>query len=182
MDDRLVSGIEPDVRRIQMLSCERWRERLELTCVRRVGNLDLELRLLCGEVVRLLNVVDARQLEQDLVVANGLDDRLGNAETVDAAVDDPSRAVVVVGHALAGGDLVEFHLKEELRATLQVEPEVGLDLLVHLEGAEVQAHAGAARGKWERELMLRDVDEDRQQEDNEDEPGARAVHKRNSRG
>jgi len=54
---------------------------------------------------------------------------------------------------------------------------VGLDLLVDLDRPEVQADAGAARRKGERELMLRDVEKDRQHEDKKDEPGERAVHR-----
>src|SRR5438552_3436614 len=134
------------------------------------------------EVVRLLKVIDARQLEEDLVLAHRLDHRLRDAEAVDATVDHAPRAVVVVGDALAGRDLAGVHLEEELGPALEVKPEVGLDLLVDLDRAQVEADAGAGRWKRERELMFRDVEEDRQHEDHEDEPGEGAVHKKKFRG
>src|SRR5438477_4778626 len=185
MHDRLIGVIEADVRRVQVLSGERRCERLELLGWARVllvGNLYLELRLLSSEVVRLLKVIDARQLEEDLVLAHRLDHRLRDAEAVDATVDHAPRAVVVVGDALAGRDLAGVHLEEELGPALEVKPEVGLDLLVDLDRAQVEADAGAGRWKRERELMFRDVEEDRQHEDHEDEPGEGAVHKKSLEG
>ena len=173
--DRLVAAVESDIRRIQMLASEWRRERLELPGVRGVGDLYLELRLLRGEVVRLLKVIDAGQLEEDLVLADRLNHRLRDAETVDATVDDTSRAVVVVGDTLPRRDLAGVHLEQKLRPALEVKPEVCLDLLIDLDRAQVEADAGAARRKRERELMLRDVEEHRQHKDHEDEPWEGAI-------
>ena len=185
MHDRLVGVVEADVRLVQVLAGERRRERLELlwrSGVVLVGNLDLELRLLRGDVVRFLQVVDTRELEQDLVVAHSLDHGLRNAESVDAAVDHAARAIVVVGDALPGRDLAGVHLEQELGPALEVKAEMGLDLLVHLDRPQVQTDAGAAVRKGERDAVLRDVDEDRQHEDREDKPWERAIHNGKSKG
>jgi hypothetical protein len=143
-------------------------------------DLDLELRLARGDVVRRLDVGDARQLQQDLVVADGLDHRLGDAEAVDAPVDDAARPLVVLDDALAGRDLLGLHLEHELRSALEVQTEMGLDLLVDREVADAQADAGAV--EREREPVLRDVDEDGTHEDQRDEPGEPAVHEEKFRG
>src|SRR5438105_1380899 len=182
MNHRLIRAVERDVRRVEVLSGERRRERLVLPRVRRVRDLDLQLGLLRGEVVGLLKVIDARQLEEDLVLADRLNHRLRDAETVDATVDDTSRAVVVVGDTLPRRDLAGVHLEQKLRPALEVKPEVGLDLLVDLDRAQVEADARTAWRERERELVLRDVEEDRQHEDHKDEPREGAVHKKKSRG
>ncbi len=107
---RLVGLVEADIRGVEMLAGERRRHRLELPGVFLVGDLDLELRLSRGDVVGLLDVIDAGQLEKDLVVTDRLNDGLRDAETVDSPVDDPPRSVVVIGDALTGGNVGDVHL------------------------------------------------------------------------
>src|SRR5437588_10822163 len=115
MNHRLIRTVERDIRRVEVLSGERRGERLVLPRVRRVRDLDLQLRLLRGKVVRLLKVIDAGQLEKDLVLADRLDDGLRAAETVDATVDATSRGVVGVSDTLPRRDLVDVHLEQKLR-------------------------------------------------------------------
>src|SRR5207245_882177 len=114
------------------------------------------------------------QLKEDLVVAERLDDRLGHAEAVDAPIDDAPRAVVVVDHVPAGRDLLGPQAQDQLRAALEVEPQVGLDLLVVGVVAEAEADPGAV--ERERELVLRDVDEHREERDERDEPRTESGH------
>src|SRR5581483_1990175 len=99
----------------------------------------------------------AGQLHEDLVLAETLDDRLRDAEAVDAAIDDLDR--LGLQRALRGRharrQLLGLHAEDELRAALEVKAEVGLDLLVDLDVAQVEADARAV--ERERELVLRDI-------------------------
>ncbi len=88
--------------------------------LRLVGNLELQERGLLHHRFGTLGIVDARELDDDAVVADLLHDRLGDAELVDARADDLERAIeriAHVGHRLLG--LVD--LEREVHAALQVE-------------------------------------------------------------
>ena len=56
---------------------------------------------------------------------------------------------------------------------------MGLDLLVDLKRSGVHAYAGAVRREGERELVLRDVDEHREERDERDGPRKEAIHRPN---
>ena len=157
-----------------MLAGERRLQGLEGPGSVLVGDLDLELGLPRRDVIGLLQVVDPRELDQDLVIADRLDDRLRDAEAVDATIDDPARTLVVIRDALARRDLIRLHLQDELDAALEIQTEVGLDLLVHRESPDPQADARAVEG--ERELVLGDVDEHREHRDERDGPRKKPIH------
>ena len=101
-----------------MLARQRRGQRHELAGIVLVRDLDLELGLPRRDVVGLLDVVDPWELEKDLVVPDRLNHGLGHAEAVDAPVDDVPRPRVVVGDALARGNLGGPHLQHKLRPAL----------------------------------------------------------------
>ena len=97
---------------------EAWEDLLE--CVRLVGDLEFEERLVLRDLDGPLTVVDARDLDDDAVVPGLLDDRLGDAQPLDACADDLQRAVdrlcLVRDRALRVVDL-----EREVHTALQVE-------------------------------------------------------------
>ncbi len=76
-------------------------------------------------LLRLVVVGDAGQLDEDPVVALADQGRLGDAEGVHAAAQHLDGLVDVAGGGL--GRLGVVGLEDELRATAQVEAQVGLD-------------------------------------------------------
>ena len=87
---------------------------------------ELQLGRLADDLRRLARVVDAGELDHDLVLALLPDLGLGDAELVDAAAHDRDRAL----HArrIAGLALRRHRLEHDLQSTLQVEAQG--DLLV----------------------------------------------------
>jgi len=112
-------------------------------------------------------------LEEDLVGPEALDDRLAHPEGIDPAVDHLLR--LGAEHIQRGrgrrGQLVGAELEHELGAALEIQAEVGLDLD---ERAAAEAHARAI--EREGELMLRDIDEHRQDGDEPDDPRPDTIH------
>ena len=100
--------------------------------------------MICGGGRRIL---DAGQLDGDLVVALRADLGLRHAEAVDAAAHDLHRAVEVLGGELAV--LGRHRLQGHLETTLQVEPERRF-LVQRRAGNGEQADADE-RGEDERE-------------------------------
>jgi hypothetical protein len=95
---------------------------------------DLEQRRLAQHLDRLLRVVDARQLDDDLVVAAGLDQRLADAEAVDAPLEGPPRPLQRFLVDLLAGDRARLH--HDLEPALEVEPLPGR--VPRLEPADVE--------------------------------------------
>jgi hypothetical protein len=79
----------------------------------------------------LIRILDARQFDDDTIVALGLDQWLGDAEAVDPLFDDTLGGVQLIGrHWGAVGGL---RLKEHLETTLKIETLVDLDVAVDAE-------------------------------------------------
>jgi hypothetical protein len=71
---------------------------------------------------RTLAIREARELDDDAVRALALDDRLGDAELVDAIANDLDRPVDGA-LALFGRELAGVHLEHQVHAALEVESE-----------------------------------------------------------
>ena len=85
LGDVVVALLVVDERRARGVRRRTWDRRREVEPLRRADRVD-----------RLLEA-DARQLDEDLVVALGLDARLGDAERVDAEVEDRDGGLLRLG-------------------------------------------------------------------------------------
>ena len=82
---------------------------------------ELELRGLADDLGRAAGIVDACELNRDLIGSLARDDRLGDAELVDALAHDLDRAVEILLRDLPA--LRRLRLEDDLEPALEVEAE-----------------------------------------------------------
>ncbi len=85
---------------------------------------ELQPRGLAHQFLGALRILETGELNDDPVLSLLLDHRLRHAELVDAVADDLDGAVHLVAAALVLGDLLQVHLVHQVRAALQVEPQL----------------------------------------------------------
>jgi hypothetical protein len=89
----------------------------------RAHELELEQRGLADQLLRALGVGEAGELHRDPILALDLDERLGDAELVDAVVDDLARALDRVLR-LGRRESRLVHFEQELHTALEVEAQM----------------------------------------------------------
>ena len=137
---RVVFADEPALLHDLVEPRQRLLERLRL-----VGDLELEERLLLDELARALRILDARDLDDDAIVALLLHDRLGDAEPFDARAHRLQRAIDRFGLLVGGMRLLRVvDLEREIRPALEVE---ALAAAERCDGHVVQQCRPAARSR-----------------------------------
>ena len=90
--------------------------------LRLVSNLELQERLLLHQLARALRILNARNLDDDAIVALLLDDRLRHAEAFDARADRLQRAIDRFRLLSRRNRLLRVvDLEREIRAALEIE-------------------------------------------------------------